>query len=121
MFLPLSIFDTIASLILLIVGIGIIVILVMVERRVRRSRKTMYPYVILFRSSGDAVPLGTYAVREHAVIALDAAVREATGTAAGDDFPQGVLAGFKDGHTSWRGKNVMGSNVHIWLSVVPGR
>lgn len=118
MFLPLSIIDTVANFILLGVGIGVIVILVKVERRVRRSRKTMYPYVILFRNSGDAVPLGTYAIREHAMKDLDAAVRSANGLSANEEMPAEVLVRYNDDRTSWKGKNIMGTNVHIWLAKI---
>lgn len=118
MLLPLSVIDTIASVIMLGVGIGIIVILVMVERRVKRSRKTMYPYVILFRSTGDAVPLGTYGLREHAMKALEIAVRTEGGIPLDAEMPATVLERFNDEHTSWRGKNIMGNNIHIWLAKV---
>jgi len=118
MFLPLSVIDTIASIIMLGVGIGIIVILVMVEKRVKRSRKTMYPYVILFRSSGDAVPLGTYALRDQAMKALEAVIRTENGIPLDAEIPATVLAGFKDDHTSWRGKSVMGYGIHVWMAKV---
>jgi len=118
MFHYLSIIDTSANIILLCVSIAVVVILVKVERRVKQSRKTMFPYVLLFRSSGDAVPLGTFAVREYAVRALDAAVRNANGLVGEAEFPPTVLERFKDDHSSWRGKNVMGDSVHIWIAEV---
>lgn len=118
MFHYLSIIDTSANIILLCVSIAVVVILVKVERRVKQSRKTMYPYVILFRSSGDAVPLGTYALREHAMKALETVVRTENGIPLDAKIPATVLSGFKDDHTSWRGKSIMGYGIHIWMAEV---
>lgn len=115
---PLTVIDTIANALILGVSIAIIVILVRVERRVRRNKKTMYPYVLLYRKSGDAVAIGTFAVLEHARNALKSAVREEVGISAGADMPPAVLERFNGEGDSWKGKNMMGDIVHVWISRV---
>ena len=118
MFLPLTVIDTIASALMLAVGGSVIFILVKIERRVKRSRKTMYPYVVLYRGSGDAVPVGTYAVRDQAMKAVDQLVRQETGLMPGEEVPPAVNSRFNEDHSSWRGKNIMGNRVHVWMAEI---
>lgn len=116
--LPLTIIDTIASYLMLAVGASMIVILVKIERRVKKSRKTMYPYVVLYRSGGDAVPLGTYAVRDIALKAVEVAVRRENGITDTGEMPAAVAARFNESRTSWKGKNAMGNSIHVWMAEI---
>ena len=118
MFFPLTIVESIATWILLAVAIAILYMLIRIQKITKKKRQQAYPFVILYREGGDAIPLGTYALREHVMMAFREAVKRNTGVGSNEQIPDSVLAAFSPDGMSWRGKNRDGKKIHLWVEEV---
>ena len=113
-----DIFETIVSFFMLALTIGILVFLVILQRRTKNQRTTMYPFVLLIRNGGETVPLGTYAIREHAVAALQSSVARMAGVGDINMAPDTVISGFCEDGRKWRGKDGDGNRTIIWIAEI---
>ncbi len=114
-----TIVETVANGLMLAVGAGILGILIYIQRKTRKQRREYYPYVLLYRGAGDAVPLGTFMLQDHAVTALKRAVARNAGGLESGPVPDSAVGGFSRDGMSWRGKDAEGKRIHIWVAKVP--
>lgn len=120
MFIPLTILDTVANGLMLAVGGTILYFLIRIGRDFKKRRNAQHPFVLLYRgNSGDAAPLGTFLIREHAVAALREAVARNTGCDGPEALTDAILQGFSGDGLSWRGRDKDDRPAHIWVATIP--
>lgn len=111
--------EIITNIFMLCLTLGVFGCLFWLQKKTKKKKSEMYPYVLLMRSERETVPLGTYALQEHAVAALHSSVAKTAGFTDINMAADTVLSGFSNQGLTWKGKDEGGRKLMLWVAEIP--